>query len=155
MSEAEKLFIKIFCEIYGYSNENYLLKYNNYPFTDSQNRNRRADFVFFMKNKKVAIEIEGETYHNPANVRQEKYSDDLLRANDQILQGWIRLSFTPRSLFENVDIVKKQLRAFLDLIRISLMKIVMIMKATISTMIIYLEKNINHLEEIKLKSKVL
>lgn len=55
------------------------------------------DFALFLPDKKIAIEIEGEAYHNPALIEESKYSDDLIRANAQIIAGWVRLSFTPRT----------------------------------------------------------
>lgn len=110
LSPAEQLFVDIFTSIYGEEYRDYLLKYHNLQFQDSEGRNRYHDFVLFLPNKKIAIEIEGEKYHNPYIVGENKYSDDLLRANAQILSGYVRLSFTPKNLFENVSIVKKQLR---------------------------------------------
>lgn len=71
------------------------------------------DFALFLPDKKIAIEIEGEAYDNPAWIKASKYSDDLIRANAQIIAGWVRLSFTPRTLFESVETVKKQLKAVL------------------------------------------
>ncbi|MFQ5853096.1 MAG: hypothetical protein ACE5JU_21260 [Candidatus Binatia bacterium] len=110
---SEDLFVNIFTALYGEQHRSYLLKYHNLPFSDTGGGPRFMDFALFLSDKKVAIEIEGETYHNPALVESSKYSDDLLRANAQIIAGWTRLSFTPRALFENVELVKKQLREVL------------------------------------------
>ena len=113
LSPAEEVFVNIFTTLYGEQHRSYLLKYHNLPFIDTHGRPRFMDFALFLLDKKIAIEIEGETYHNPALIEASKYSDDLIRANAQIIAGWVRLSFTPRTLFESVETVKKQLHAVL------------------------------------------
>ena len=37
---------------------------------------------------KIAIEIDGETYHNPSKVSENKYADDLLKQNSLIYDNW-------------------------------------------------------------------
>lgn len=37
-----------------------------------------------MKEKKIAIEIDGETYHNPNRISRNKYYDDLLKQNSLV-----------------------------------------------------------------------
>lgn len=113
LSPAEEIFVDIFTSLYGEQHRSYLLKYHNLPFADTFGHPRYMDFALFLPDKKIAIEIEGEAYHNPALIEASKYSDDLIRANAQIIAGWVRLSFTPRTLFENVETVKKQLHAVL------------------------------------------
>jgi hypothetical protein len=113
LSPAEEVFVNIFTTLYGEQHRSYLLKYHNLPFIDTHGSQRFMDFALFLLDKKIAIEIEGEAYHNPALIEASKYSDDLIRANAQIIAGWVRLSFTPRTLFESVETVKKQLHAVL------------------------------------------
>lgn len=113
LSPAEELFANIFTALYGEQHRAYLLKHHNFPFTDTHGGQRFMDFALFTPDKRIAIEIEGEAYHNPAFVEPAKYSDDLSRANAQIIAGWLRLSFTPRTLFEGVETVKRQLRSVL------------------------------------------
>jgi len=113
LSWAEVLVVDIFCSLFGQDKRNYLIRHHNVPFKDTEGRTRLHDFVILTQAKRIAIEIEGESYHNPLLVGEEKFSDDLLRGNAQILQGWLRLSYTPRNLSDNVEIVKKQLRELL------------------------------------------
>lgn len=113
LSFAEALFVDIFCSLFGEDKRDYLLRHHNVPFKDTEGRTRLHDFVIIIEDKKIAIEIEGETYHNPALAGETKFSEDLLRANAQIIEGWIRVSYTPRNLSENVEIVKKQLKELL------------------------------------------
>ena len=40
------------------------------------------------ENLKLAIEIDGETYHNPNKVSSNKYYDDLTKQNSLIYQNW-------------------------------------------------------------------
>ncbi len=110
LSFAEALFVGIFCSIFGEDKRSYLLRHHNVPFKDTEGRTRLHDFVIVTEGKQIAIEIEGEAYHNPALVGEEKFSDDLLRANAQILEGWMRVSYTPRNLSGNIEVVKKQLK---------------------------------------------
>src|SRR5919106_3967926 len=98
LSPAEEVFVNIFTTLYGEQHRSYLLKYHNLPFIDTHGSQRFMDFALFLPDKKIAIEIEGEAYHNPALIEASKYSDDLIRANAQVIAGWVRLSFTPRTL---------------------------------------------------------
>ena len=109
LSPAEILFVDIFCSLFGEEYRSYLLQYHNFPFIDSEGKRRYHDFILILEDKKVAIEIEGESYHNPAIVGLDKYGDDILRANAQIIQGWTRISFTPKNLAEKPEVVKRQL----------------------------------------------
>jgi hypothetical protein len=110
LSPAEILFVDIFCSLFGEGKRDYLLQAHNFPFLDSEGKRRYHDFVVVLEDKKIAIEVEGESYHNPAIVGLDKYSDDILRANAQIIQGWTRISFTPKNLAEKPEVVKKQLK---------------------------------------------
>jgi hypothetical protein len=38
--------------------------------------------------EKIAIEIDGETYHNPNKISRNKYYDDLLKQNSLIYNNW-------------------------------------------------------------------
>ncbi len=38
--------------------------------------------------EKIAIEIDGETYHNPDRISSNKYCDDLLKQNSIIYNDW-------------------------------------------------------------------
>jgi len=113
LSWAEVLFVDIFCSLFGDDKRDYLIRHHNVPFKDTEGRTRLHDFVIVTPKQSIAIEIESDTYHNPLLVSVEKFSDDLLRGNAQILQGWLRLSYTPRNLSENVEIVKTQLKGLI------------------------------------------
>lgn len=68
-STAEDLFIEIFCETFGPEKANYIGI--QYPFVDIYGKHRYIDFVLESKADKIAIEIDGETWHNPSKVSSE------------------------------------------------------------------------------------
>lgn len=78
-SIAEDLFVEIFCDVFGPDKTEYL--YVQYPFADIYGNRRFIDFALESENLKIAIEIDGETFHNPARVSGNKYYDDLLKQN--------------------------------------------------------------------------
>jgi hypothetical protein len=63
LSPAEEVFVNIFTTLYGEQHRSYLLKYHNLPFIDTHGSQRFMDFALFLPDKKIAIEIEGEAYH--------------------------------------------------------------------------------------------
>ena len=85
-SKAEDLFVQLFCEAFGPHNADNL--YVQYPFVDIYGGHRYIDFALENQEMKVAIEIDGETYHNPKNISQNKYFDDLLKQNSLVYDNW-------------------------------------------------------------------
>ena len=80
-SRAEGLFVQLFCEAFGpEKTENLQVQY---PCVDIYGRHRYIDFALESPASKIAIEIDGETYHNPSKVSENKYADDLLKAEVQ------------------------------------------------------------------------
>lgn len=76
-SRAEELFVQLFCEAFGpEKTENLQVQY---PCVDIYGRHRYIDFALESPEAKIAIEIDGETYHNPSKVSENKYADDLLK----------------------------------------------------------------------------
>ena len=82
-SRAEELFVQLFCEAFGpEKTENLQVQY---PCVDIYGQHRYIDFALESPESKIAIEIDGETYHNPSKVSENKYADDLLKRS--LLQG--------------------------------------------------------------------
>ena len=81
-SVAEDLFVELFCDTFGPDKSEYL--FLQYPFTDIYGNRRSIDFALESENLKLAIEIDGETYHNPNQVSSNKYYDDLTKQNSLI-----------------------------------------------------------------------
>ena len=85
-SRAEELFVQLFCEAFGpEKTENLQVQY---PCVDIYGRHRYIDFALESAESKIAIEIDGETYHNPSKVSENKYADDLLKQNSLIYDNW-------------------------------------------------------------------
>ena len=84
-SRAEELFVQLFCEAFGpEKTENLQVQY---PCVDIYGRHRYIDFALESPESKIAIEIDGETYHNPSKVSENKYADDLLKQNSLIYES--------------------------------------------------------------------
>lgn len=61
-SKAEDLFVQLFCEAFGPERADNL--FVQYPFVDIYGKYRYIDFALEDQDSKIAIEIDGETYHN-------------------------------------------------------------------------------------------
>lgn len=85
-SGAEEEFIQLFCDLFGPEKGEYV--YLQYPFLDIYGKHRTIDFAIRSKDGKIAFEIDGETWHNPSKVSEDKYTDDLLKQNSMVFGGW-------------------------------------------------------------------
>lgn len=110
-SRAEDLFIDIFCETFGPDKSNYLGL--QYPFVDIYGKHRTIDFAISSFGEKIAIEIDGERYHNPNKISSEKYYDDLLKQNSLIHEDWKLYRWTYGQLDHHRERVKDELVTFL------------------------------------------
>ena len=110
-SKAEDLFVQLFCEAFGPDKANNL--YVQYPFVDIYGGNRYIDFALENQDMKIAIEIDGETYHNPKKVSDSKYFDDLLKQNSMVYQDWHVYRWAYNQLLKQPEKVKDELITFL------------------------------------------
>jgi superfamily II DNA or RNA helicase len=110
-SIAEELFIDIFSDTFGVEKTNYL--FIQYPVVDIYGNNRFIDFALIHDFHKIAIEIDGERYHNPYRINESKYLDELLKQNSLIYQNWKVYRWTYKQLKEEREKVKDQLITFL------------------------------------------
>lgn len=110
-SVAEDLFIELFCEAFGPEKANYLGI--QYPFVDIYGNHRFIDFAIESPGEKIAIEIDGETWHNPGKISSEKYYDDLLKQNSLIHQNWKVYRWVYKQLLTQRERVKDELVNFL------------------------------------------
>ena len=81
-SIAEDLFVELFCETFGPDQSKYLSP--QHSVVDIYGKRRSIDFAMESEFVKIAIEIDGETYHNPNKVSSNKYYDDLTKQNRSI-----------------------------------------------------------------------
>lgn len=110
-SKAEDLFVQLFCETFGPDKAENL--YVQYPFVDIYGKNRYIDFALENQEMKIAIEIDGETYHNPKKVSDTKYFDDLLKQNSLVYEGWRVFRWAYNQLAKQPEKVKDELVTFL------------------------------------------
>lgn len=110
-SLAEDLFVEIFCETFGPEKTQYL--FTQYPMVDIYGNHRYIDFALESSDIKVAIEIDGERYHNPKMISGNKYQDDLLKQNSLIFDNWKVYRWVYNQLNSHKDQVKDELITFL------------------------------------------
>lgn len=65
-----------------------------YPFIDSEGRSRRIDFGIIFNNKRIALEVNGETYHAEGIIPNELFDDNLNRQNEILNAGWFLLRYS-------------------------------------------------------------
>ena len=110
-SRAEELFVQLFCEAFGpEKTENLQVQY---PCVDIYGRHRYIDFALESPESKIAIEMDGETYHNPSKVSENKYADDLLKQNSLIYDNWKVYRWIYSQLEKQPEKVKDELITFL------------------------------------------
>ncbi|MEG0814144.1 MAG: DEAD/DEAH box helicase family protein [Clostridium sp.] len=110
-SKAEDLFVQLFCETFGPDKtENLQIQY---PCVDIYGNHRFIDFALESPDMKIAIEIDGETYHNPNKVSENKYYDDLLKQNSLIFDDWKVYRWVYNQLNKQPDKVKDELVTFM------------------------------------------
>jgi len=109
-SVAEDLFVELFCDTFGPDQSKYLSL--QHSVVDIYGNRRSIDFALESENLKLAIEIDGETYHNPNKVSSNKYYDDLTKQNSLIYQNWKVYRWVYNQLKQHPEKVKDELRIF-------------------------------------------
>ena len=110
-SGAEEKFIQLFCDVFGPEKGQYV--YLQYPFVDIYGNHRSIDYAFCSTDGKIAIEIDGTTWHDPSKVSQDKYTDDLLKQNSMVHEGWKVYRWTDHQIEKTTERVKDELVTFL------------------------------------------
>lgn len=88
IQQSERLFLEEFLyPILGKNNIKYVI--SQYPFIDSEGKLRRIDFAIIKDDVKIALEVNGETYHAEGIIPNEMFDDNLQRQNEIIIAGWI------------------------------------------------------------------
>ena len=110
-SGAEEQFVQLFCDTFGMEKGQFM--YLQHPFVDIYGNHRTIDFAVMTEDGKVAFEIDGETWHNPNKISQEKYIDDLLKQNSMVHEGWKVFRWTDTQVNKTPERVKDELITFL------------------------------------------
>lgn len=91
--ESERLFVREFLyPLLGPKSIKYVVP--QYPFLDSEGRSRRIDFALRYQNEKIALEVNGETYHGEGIIPNEMFDDNLNRQNEILNAGWFLLRYS-------------------------------------------------------------
>lgn len=91
--ESERLFVRDFLyPLLGPKNIKYVVP--QFPFLDSEGRSRRIDFALRYDDKKIALEVNGETYHAEGIIPNEMFDDNLNRQNEILNAGWYLLRYS-------------------------------------------------------------
>lgn len=91
--ESEILFVSEFLyPLLGPKNIKYVVP--QYPFLDSEGRSRRIDFALVYEGQKIALEVNGETYHAEGIIPNEMFDDNLNRQNEILNSGWYLLRYS-------------------------------------------------------------
>lgn len=109
-SVAEDLFVEVFCDAFGPEKTQYLSV--QHPFVDIYGNRRFINFALESEDLKIAIEIDGEKFHNPYKVSGNKYYDDLLKQNSLIFDNWKVYRWAYTQLKKQRDKVKDELVTF-------------------------------------------
>lgn len=109
-SHAEDLFMELFCDRFGPDKSKYI--FTQYPFVDIYGNHRFIDFALESEGIKIAIEIDGETYHNPKKISDNKYYDDLLKQNSLVYEDWKVYRWAYNELHIHPEKVKDEMVTF-------------------------------------------
>jgi superfamily II DNA or RNA helicase len=91
--DSERLFVTDFLyPLLGEEKMVYVVP--QYPFIDSEGRNRRIDFGLVYEGKRLALEVNGETYHAEGIIPNEQFDDNLNRQNEILNAGWFLLRYS-------------------------------------------------------------
>lgn len=110
-SGAEEKFIQLFCDVFGPERGQYV--YMQYPFVDIYGGHRTIDFALNSAEGRIAIEVDGNQWHQPGIVSEDKYHDDLLKQNSLVHEGWQVYRWTSKQIDRTPDRIKDELVTFL------------------------------------------
>src|SRR5262245_25940137 len=111
-TQPEDLFGGLFADVFGL--EKACLLVPQHPVTDIDGNTRYIDFALRTVAERVAVEIDGLTWHVPDPDRARDYEDALLRQNSLVHQGWRVFRWTDRQIADEPGRVKEQLALFLE-----------------------------------------
>ena len=110
-SGTEDRFIELFCDTFGAEKGQYV--YLQYPMVDIYGKHRSIDFALQTPDDRIAIEVDGNTWHQPGIIGEDKYHDDLLKQNSMVFGGWKVYRWTSSQIEKNPVKVQDELITFL------------------------------------------
>ena len=108
--DSEKLFVNDF--LYPMLGPNIRHVEPQHPFLDRSGSCRRIDFAYHGPNAKIALEVNGETYHAEGIIPNEMFDENLFRQNEILRQGYklVRYSYTQLQSHQWREIIQESLR---------------------------------------------
>src|SRR6266851_2569310 len=113
--DSERLFINDF--LFPLLGNSLLQIVPQHPFLDSTGRSRRIDFAYVSDGIRIAMEVNGETYHAEGIIPNDMFDDNLFRQNEILSNGYklIRFSYSQLQSPQWRPVVMNSLRSFLTL----------------------------------------
>jgi superfamily II DNA or RNA helicase len=110
--ESEKLFLNEF--LFPLLGPNLSKIIPQHSFLDSTGRARRIDFAYISDGARLALEVNGETYHAEGIIPNEMFDDNLFRQNEILNSGYKLIRFSYNQLQSPLwrPLVMSTLRSF-------------------------------------------
>lgn len=90
--ESERLFVDEF--LYPMIGQKIERIIPQHPFLDRTGRSRRIDFAYHGEKARIALEVNGETYHAEGIIPNEMFDDNLFRQNEILRLGYVLARFS-------------------------------------------------------------
>jgi very-short-patch-repair endonuclease len=88
------------------------------PFGDPRGKRRFMDFAIVEPpGVRLAIEVDDRATHDPSLIRSEKFTDDVARQNELVLEGYTLLRFTVAQIRDTPTDCVGHVQAMLDRLR--------------------------------------
>lgn len=109
--ESEKLFVDEF--LYPILGSKIGAIIPQHPFIDATGKCRRIDFAY-LGSTRLALEVNGETYHAEGIIPNEMFDDNLFRQNEILRSGYklVRFSYSQLQSPQWRSVVSQSLRSF-------------------------------------------
>jgi len=108
LPEAE--FEESFIEAYGYGKLSTL--HRELPYVDFEGKTRFVDYVIFSERQKIAVELNGETFHHPCIIGPKKYRSQLLKQNSLVADGFKVFRWSLRGMRDREKFIQ-EIRTYL------------------------------------------
>lgn len=110
--ESEQLFVEEFLYPLLENKIEYIIPQQ--LFIDRSGKSRRIDFAYHGKTSRLALEVNGETYHAEGVISNETFDDNLYRQNEILNSGYqlVRFSYSQLQSPKWRPIVQATLRDF-------------------------------------------
>jgi len=109
-SRPEERFELLFSQAFG-ERSLYALK-REQPFTDYQLKTRYIDYVLHTKSGRIAIELNGESFHHPFCIKHTKYSSQLIKQNSLVMSGWKVYRWSLRGMQDSERFIQEMKQYF-------------------------------------------